>query len=71
MRMEIKSTFEYLKVLDSIAELIDKPAFTPEAKQKLKELMIAVKKFERQALKEETAQERLINDFFSASHLLN
>lgn len=69
--MEIKSTFEYLKVLDSIAELIDKRTFTPEAKQRLKELMIAVKKFERQALKEESAQERLINDFFNAPHLLN
>ncbi len=69
--MEIKSTFEYLKVLDSIAELIDKRTFTPEAKQRLKELMIAVKKFEKQALKEESAQERLINDFFNAPHLLN
>jgi hypothetical protein len=69
--MEIKSTFEYLKVLDSIAELIDRRAFTPEAKQRLKELMIAVKKFEKQALKEESAQERLINDFFNAPHLLN
>ncbi len=69
--MEIKSTFEYLKVLDCIAELIDRRTYTPEAKQRLKELMIAVKKFERQALKEESAQERLINDFFSAPHLLN
>ena len=69
--MEIRSTFEYLRVLDSIAELIDKRTYTPEAKQRLKELMIAVKKFERQALKEESAQERLISDFFSAPHLLN
>ena len=69
--MEIKSTFEYLKVLDSIAELIDKRTFTPEAKERLKELMVAVKKFERQALKEESPQERLISDFFSAPHLLN
>ena len=69
--MEIKSTFEYLKVLDSIAEIIDKRSFGPEVKLRLKELMIAVKKFEREALKEESAQERLISEFLDAEHLAN
>ncbi|MFM7022782.1 MAG: hypothetical protein ACKOXB_07360 [Flavobacteriales bacterium] len=69
--MEIKSTFEYLKVLDRIAELIDKRSYTPESKQKLRELMLAVKKFESQSLIDESPQERLINDFFAAPHLLN
>jgi hypothetical protein len=69
--MEIKTTFEYLKVLDSIAEIIDARPITPELRQKLKGLMSAVRDFEKHALKVESAQQRLIDTFLSERYLLN
>ena len=69
--MEIKTTFEYLKVLDSIAEIIDTRPITPEMRKKLKDLMVAVRDFEKHALKVESAQKRLINNFLSERFLLN
>ena len=69
--MEIKTTFEYLKVLDSIAEIIDDRPMTPEARQKLRGLMAAVREFEKHALKVESAQQRLIDTFLSDRFLLN
>ena len=69
--MEIKTTFEYLKVLDNIAEIIDDRPMTPEARQKLRGLMAAVREFEKHALKVESAQQRLIDTFLSDRFLLN
>lgn len=69
--MEIKTTFEYLKVLDSIAEIIDARPITPELRVKLKGLMVAVRNFEKHALKVESAQQRLIDTFLSERYLLN
>lgn len=69
--MEIKTTFEYLKVLDNIAEIIDERPITPESREKLRDLMAAVREFEKHALKVETAQQRLIDTFLSDRHLLN
>jgi hypothetical protein len=69
--MEIKTTFEYLKVLDNIAEIIDERPLTPESREKLRGLMAAVREFEKHALKVETAQQRLIDTFLSERFLLN
>jgi hypothetical protein len=69
--MEIKTTFEYLKVLDNIAEIIDERPMTPEARQKLRGLMAAVREFEKHALKVESAQQRLVDTFLSDRFLLN
>ncbi len=69
--MEIKTTFEYLKVLDNIAEIIDERPITPESREKLRGLMAAVREFEKHALKVETAQQRLIDTFLSERFLLN
>ncbi len=69
--MEIKTTFQYLKVLDSIAEIIDAQPITTELRQKLKGLMSAVHDFEKHALKAESAQQRLIDTFLSERYLLN
>ena len=69
--MEIKTTFQYLKVLDSIAEIIDAQPITTELTQKLKGLMSAVHDFEKHALKAESAQQRLIDTFLSERYLLN
>ncbi len=69
--MEINSTFEYLKALDTIAEIIEAPLITPDAKVRLKKMMAAVRAFEKHALTVETAQERLVDLFVSQPFLMN
>jgi hypothetical protein len=69
--MNISSTTEYLKILDEIAEFIERDNLTI---QELKELDLkkrAVAKFEMQEVNKYPAKQSLIDDYNKNKFLLN
>lgn len=69
--MDIKSTSEYLKTLDEIAEFSDKNDLSVHQIRELNLLKLAVKKFEMQSVKQYPAAKVLIEDYKRTKFLLN
>ena len=61
--MSINNTAEYLKVLDEIAEFIDKDNLTIEEQRVLNLKKLAVRKYEMQEVSKYPAVLSLIDDF--------
>ena len=69
--MSINSTAEYLKILDEIAETVDKENLSVEELRLLNLKKLAVKKFELQEVKKYPATLSLIDDFRKNKFFLN
>ena len=69
--MSINNTAEYLKVLDEIAEFIDKDNLTIEELRVLNLKKLAVRKYEMQEVSKYPAVLSLIDDFQKNKFFLN
>jgi hypothetical protein len=69
--MSINTTAEYLKILDEIAEIIDKDDLTIDEIRVLNIKKLAVRKFEMQEVKKYPAVLSLIEDFQKNRFFLN
>ena len=69
--MSINTTAEYLKILDEIAEIIDKDDLTVDEIRVLNIKKLAVRKFEMQEVKKYPAVLSLIEDFQKNKFFLN
>ena len=69
--MSINNTAEYLKVLDEIAEFIDKDNLTIEEQRVLNLKKLAVRKYEMQEVSKYPAVLSLIDDFQKNKFFLN
>ena len=69
--MSIKNTHEYLRVLEEIAEIIDKDDLTVKELRELSLKKLAVKKFELQEVRKYPAALNLIDDFKKSKFHLN
>jgi len=69
--MSIRSTAEYLKTLDEIAEIVDKENLTIEELRLLNLKKLAVKKFELAEVSKYPAAVALIDDFKKSKFFLN
>lgn len=69
--MNISSTTEYLKILDEIAEFVDRDHLTEEEIKELNLKKRAVAKFEMQEVSKYPAKHALIEDFRKNKFLLN
>ena len=69
--MSINTTAEYLKILDEIAEIIDKEDLTVDEIRVLNIKKLAVRKFEMQEVKKYPAVLSLIDDFQKNKFFLN
>jgi len=71
LSMSINNTAEYLKILDEIAEFIDKDNLSTEELRILNIKKLAVRKYEMQEVSKYPAVFSLIDDFKKNSFLLN
>ena len=71
LAMSINNTAEYLKVLDEIAEFIDKDNLTIEEQRVLNLKKLAVRKYEMQEVSKYPAVLSLIDDFQKNKFFLN
>tara|TARA_Y100000589_G_scaffold249393_1_gene237473 strand:- start:263 stop:487 length:225 start_codon:yes stop_codon:yes gene_type:complete len=69
--MSINTTAEYLRILDEIAEIIDKDDLTIDEIRVLNIKKLAVRKFEMQEVKKYPAVLSLIEDFQKNKFFLN
>jgi|TARA_B110000261_G_scaffold152672_1_gene182468 hypothetical protein len=69
--MQIKSTPEYLKILDDIAEFTDQKSLSISELRTLNIKKLAVKNYEMIEIKKYPATESLILDFKNSLHFLN
>lgn len=69
--MSIKTTSEYLKTLDEIAEIVDKDNLTTEELRLLNLKKLAVKNYELQEVSKYPASLSLIDDFRKNKFFLN
>lgn len=69
--MSINTTAEYLKILDEIAEIIDKEHLTIDEVRVLNVKKLAVRKFEMQEVKKYPAVLSLVDDFQKNKFCLN
>tara|TARA_Y100000766_G_scaffold46627_1_gene36871 strand:+ start:2959 stop:3183 length:225 start_codon:yes stop_codon:yes gene_type:complete len=69
--MSINTTAEYLRILDEIAEIIDKEDLTIDEIRVLNIKKLAVRKFEMQEVKKYPAVLSLIEDFQKNKFFLN
>ena len=69
--MSINTTAEYLKILDEIAEIIDKDDLTIDEIRVLNIKKLAVRNFEMQEVKKYPAVLSLIEDFQKNKFFLN
>lgn len=69
--MDIKTTAEYLKTLDEIAEFSDKDDLSIPQLRELNLKKLAVKKFEMQSVQKYPATKILIDDFQKSKFYLN
>tara|TARA_Y100000589_G_scaffold249392_1_gene237470 strand:- start:263 stop:472 length:210 start_codon:yes stop_codon:yes gene_type:complete len=69
--MSINTTAEYLRILDEIAEFIDKDDLTIDEIRILNIKKLAVRKFEMQEVKKYPAVFSLIEDFQKNKFFLN
>lgn len=69
--MDIKTTSEYLKTLDEIAEFSDKNDLSIPQLRELNLKKLAVKKFEMQSVQNYPATKVLIDDFQKSAFYLN
>ncbi|MAW65519.1 MAG: hypothetical protein CMD18_04920 [Flavobacteriales bacterium] len=69
--MSISTTAEYLKILDEIAEIIDKKHLTIDEIRVLNVKKLAVRNFEMQEVKKYPAVLSLVDDFQKNKFFLN
>lgn len=69
--MSINNTAEYLKILDEIADTVDKGNLTTEESRLLNLKKLAVKRFELQEVRKYPATLSLIDDFRRNKFSLN
>lgn len=69
--MSFKSTAEYLKALDEIAEIIDKENPSPREIERLKFNRLAVESYELSAVASYPVSELLVHQFNNSKYLLN
>ena len=69
--MDIKSTSEYLKTLDDIAEIFDKENITKEEIKVLKLKKLAVKRYEMDEVRKYPVTTTLMEAFKRNRYLLN
>lgn len=69
--MSINNTAEYLKILDEIADTVDKGSLTTEESRLLNLKKLAVKRFELQEVRKYPATLSLIDDFRRNKFSLN
>tara|TARA_B100001173_G_scaffold311776_1_gene330161 strand:+ start:3023 stop:3247 length:225 start_codon:yes stop_codon:yes gene_type:complete len=71
LTMSISTTAEYLKILDEIAEIIDKKHLTIDEIRVLNVKKLAVRNFEMQEVKKYPAVLSLVDDFQKNKFFLN
>ena len=69
--MSINTTAEYLKILDEIADIIDKENLSKEDIRVLKLKKLAVRNYEMQEVKKYPAVLSLVDDFNKNTFFLN
>ena len=69
--MSINNTTEYLRILDEIAEIIDKDDLTTEELRVLNIKKLAVRNYEMEEVEKYPAVLSLVDDFFKSRFFLN